>query len=55
MRTFLGVFTLSSIATQAMANGSVLAPPAPLIGASIPVGLVVGAAFLVSELRRRRR
>lgn len=54
MRTFLGAFALLSIATPAMAEG-VFGVPAPLIGAGIPVAIVVGAAFLVSELRRRRR
>lgn len=54
MRAFFGAFALLSTATPAMAEGT-FGAPAPLIGAGIPVAVVVGAAFLVSELRRRRR
>ncbi len=60
MRTFLTiVFAIAaSPVLAAVANPNVFRPvaaPAPLIGAGIPVALVVGGALLVSRFIKKRK
>lgn len=60
MRTFLAVvFAIAaSPAFAALATPNVFRPfaaPAPLIGAGIPVALVVGGALLVSRFIKKQK